>query len=60
MATLRFRLLEAGDHGVRFNLSDWRRTDLVYRGRSVLGDLEAARLRVKEERALYLPLAVKG
>jgi hypothetical protein len=60
VGTLHFRVLKAGESWVRFSLSDWRGTDLVYRGVSVLGDLEAARVQATAERRIYLPMVLQG
>ncbi|MCX6031289.1 MAG: pre-peptidase C-terminal domain-containing protein [Chloroflexi bacterium] len=58
IARLRFKVLQAGQTAVRFSLSDWRTTDAVSGGESVLGAVAAARVRGAVD-VLYLPVIVK-
>ncbi len=58
IARLRFKVLQAGQTAVRFSFSDWRATDAVSGGESVLGAVAAARVRGAES-VLYLPVITK-
>jgi len=59
IARVRFRVLSAGTHWVRFSFTDGRMTQLVRRGEPMLGRIEAARVQAVGHR-IYLPAASKG
>ncbi len=57
VARLRFRVVGAGVSTVRFSFSGWRPTDVMYRGRSQLGSVQAAAVRARH--SVSLPLVLK-
>ncbi len=59
VARLRFKVLGAGRTAVRFSFSDWRTTDVAYRGDSLLGAVQAAVIEGGQAKSLYLPLVLK-
>ncbi|MCD6290369.1 MAG: hypothetical protein J7M34_07690, partial [Anaerolineae bacterium] len=59
VARLRFKVLAAESTWVRFSFSDWRPTDVMYRGSAVLGDVEAAEIRPAGGYSLYLPVILR-
>ncbi len=59
VATLRFKVLEAGRTWVRFSFSDWRLTDMTYQAQSVLGSVEAAQVQATAKYDIYLPVILK-
>ena len=59
VATLRFKVLQAGKTWVRFSFSDWRLTDATYQAQSVLGSVEAAQVQATARYDIYLPVIVK-
>jgi len=59
VARLWVRLLSPGAAWVRFSFSDWRSTDLVYQGQSVLGEIAAAEVGARGAHVRYLPVMVK-
>ena len=60
IATLRLRVLKNRTAWVRFSFSDWRETDLMYQGESVLGSVTAAEVHAQAAatRAIFLPVIV--
>ena len=58
IARLRFKVLAAGRTAVRFSFSDWRSTDVVYQGQTVLGEISAAEIAARGAHVRYLPVVV--
>jgi len=59
VARVRFKVLAAGQTTVRFSFSDWRTTDVAYRGDSMLGAVQAPVIEGGQTKSLYLPLVLK-
>jgi len=61
VAQVRVKLLQMGEHWVRFSMSNWRNSDVFYDEASVLGSLNAAQMDVgmAEHIKIFLPLSFK-
>ncbi|NOZ27514.1 MAG: hypothetical protein GXP39_05605, partial [Chloroflexi bacterium] len=59
VARLRVRVLAAESTWVRFSFSDWRPTDVMYRGDTVLESVQAAEIRSAGGYSLYLPVILR-
>jgi uncharacterized repeat protein (TIGR01451 family) len=59
IATLRVKVLAAGQTWLRFSFNDWRVTELAYEGQSVLAGVRAAHIQATAAFRLSLPVILK-